>query len=117
MRVQKEDAKRLAARVGLEVADELPGVPVGAVDELLRGLSPAPHWKLAATGGSADVFFLTTLDRIEGHLEIMRDAAETQGYSADSIGVYIQPQHQGVSHHVEFSLPYDASVAGTRGRT
>ena len=113
VRVQKEDATRLAGQVGLEVRGELPGVPVGAVDELLRGLSPAPHWKLAAMGGNADIFFLTTLDRIEGYLEIMR-AAERQSLSTGSIGVYIQPQHQGVTHHVEFSLPYDASVAGTR---
>jgi FAD/FMN-containing dehydrogenase len=27
--------------------------------------------------------------------------------------VYIQPQHQGVTHHVEFSLPYDGSSAAT----
>jgi FAD/FMN-containing dehydrogenase len=114
VRVQKEDAKRLAGQVGLEVRGELPGVPVGAVDELLCGLSPAPHWKLAAMGGTADVFFLTTLDRIEGYLEIMRAAAERQGLSTDSVGVYVQPQHQGVSHHVEFSLPYDTSVPGTR---
>jgi FAD/FMN-containing dehydrogenase len=65
-------------------------------------------------GGNADIFFLTTLDRIEGYLEIMRAAVERQGLSADSVGVYIQPQHQGVTHHVEFSLPYDAAVAGTR---
>ena len=51
VRVQREDAMRLAGRLGLEVRRELSGVPVGAVDELLRGLSPAPHWKLAAMGG------------------------------------------------------------------
>ena len=39
------------------------------------------------------------------------------GYAADDVGVYIQPQHQGVTHHVEFSLPYDATDAGTRGAT
>ncbi len=109
VRVQKEDAARLAGQVGLEVRGGLPGVPVGAVDELLRGLSPAPHWKLAATGGSADIFFLTTLDKVAGHLEIMRAAAETHGYAAQDVGVYVQPQHQGVTHHLEFSLPYDAS--------
>ena len=27
----------------------------------------------------------------------------------DRIGVYIQPQHQGVSQHVEFTIPYDAA--------
>ncbi len=114
VRVQKEDAAELAGQVGLEVRGELPGVPVGAVDDLLRGVSPAPHWKLAAAGGSADIFFLTTLDKIAGHLGIMRAAAETHGFSADSIGVYIQPQHQGVTHHVEFSLPYDPSHPAAR---
>lgn len=114
VRVQKEDAAHLAGQVGLEVFDELPGVPFGAIDELLRGLSPAPHWKLAAMGGTADVFYLTTLDKIGGHLEIMRAAVETHGFSTDSVGVYIQPQHQGVTHHVEFSLPYDPSDPAAR---
>ena len=34
--------------------------------------------------------------------------------AADSVGVYIQPQHQGVTHHVEFSLPYEGGDADTR---
>jgi FAD/FMN-containing dehydrogenase len=113
VRVQKEDATRLAGQVGLEVRGELPGVPVGAVDELLRGLSPAPHWKLAAAGGSADIFFLTTLDKIEGYVEIAHIVADGHGYAAEDVGVYIQPQHQGVTHHVEFSLPYDPSDPAT----
>ena len=115
VRVQREDAARLAGQVGLEVRGELPGVPVGTVDELLRGMSPAPHWKLAAMGDTADVFFLTTLDRIDGYVQTMRAAAGTRGLPTDSIGVYIQPQHQGVTHHVEFSLPFDPADAATAG--
>jgi FAD/FMN-containing dehydrogenase len=114
VRVQREDAVVMAERVGLEVRGELPGVPDGAVDELLHSLSPAPHWKLAAAGGSTDLFFLTTLDKVDGYLKIMHAALGAQGSPAEDVGVYIQPQHQGVTHHVEFSLPYDASVAGTR---
>jgi FAD/FMN-containing dehydrogenase len=37
----------------------------------------------------------------------MYSAAEAQGYSPSEIGVYIQPQHQGVCCHCEFSLYYN----------
>jgi FAD/FMN-containing dehydrogenase len=33
--------------------------------------------------------------------------AEALKYPTSDIGVYIQPQHHGVSQHVEFNLPYD----------
>ena len=38
----------------------------------------------------------------------MRATAAAEGFGADDVDVYIQPQHQGVSHHVELRVPYDA---------
>ena len=37
----------------------------------------------------------------------MYSVAEALKYPASEIGIYIQPQHQGVEHHCEFSLPFD----------
>jgi FAD/FMN-containing dehydrogenase len=109
LRVQEDDAARLAGEFGLRLSDELLGAAGDDVAAALGGLCPEPHWKLRGAGGSADVFFLSTLDRAGGHLALMQAAATSCGFSAADIGVYIQPQHQGVSHHVEFSLPYDPS--------
>ena len=45
--------------------------------------------------------------------EIVDIATDGRGYAAKDVGVYIQPQHQGVTHHVESSLPSDPSDAAT----
>jgi FAD/FMN-containing dehydrogenase len=37
--------------------------------------------------------------------------AERFKVPASEIGVYIQPQHHGVSQHLEFSLPYEPDNA------
>ena len=54
-----------------------------------------------------DVFFLCTLDTVPTHVQNMMKIAEQLGYSPDRLGIYIQPQHQGVSQHVEFTIPFD----------
>jgi FAD/FMN-containing dehydrogenase len=58
-----------------------------------------------------EIFFLSTLDDAPRFTETMLGMARELGYGADRIGVYIQPQHQGVSQHVEFTIPYDADDA------
>ena len=35
-----------------------------------------------------------------------------EGYPANDIGIYIQPQNCGTSYHLEFTLPYCARVRG-----
>ena len=63
-----------------------------------------------------DVFFLSTLDSVPGFVESMFGLAREMDYAADRIGVYIQPQHQGVSQHVEFTIPYESGRTATRRR-
>jgi FAD/FMN-containing dehydrogenase len=104
--VAMKDARRVAELSGLTLRTALGKVPTSAVRAILDGCCESP-WKLAARGGSADVFFLTTLDRAGRYVETARELAESLGFSAADLGVYIQPQHQGVSHHVELSLPFD----------
>ena len=112
VRVQAEDARACAAEAGLTFVDELPGVPAQVARDALLG--PA-----SATDGACNeacVLFLTTLDRVSGHVAIMRAAAAAEGFRPGDVGVYVQPQHQGVSHHVEFSVPFDAGSADQRRR-
>ena len=104
--VAEKDVRDLAEHHGLALRSALNGVPTGAVVDLLRECSETP-WRLAARGGSADVFFLTTLDRAQGHVELVDDVAASLGMARPDVGVYLQPQHQGVSYHVEFSVAFD----------
>ena len=110
--VQKKDALALADECGVTLAPTVPGAATGDIAAVLAGCCAAP-WKLAAEGACADVFFVSTLEEAPAFVEIAHIVADGHGYAAEDVGVYIQPQHQGVTHHVEFSLPYDASVART----
>jgi FAD/FMN-containing dehydrogenase len=104
---EQDIAAEVAAR-GLRLQAALPGVATGRVEAMLSGCAGDPHWKLTAKGAVADIFFHTTLDKAPGFLATMLDAAASADYPAGDVGVYLQPQHQGVSYHVEFSLPYAA---------
>jgi FAD/FMN-containing dehydrogenase len=42
--------------------------------------------------------------------------ADGHGYPVADVGVYIQPQHQGVTPPVELSLPFDPAAAGQAAR-
>jgi FAD/FMN-containing dehydrogenase len=110
--VQKRDAETLAGEYGLTLQSSIPGAAAGDVAAVLAGCCEAP-WKLAAEGACADVFFVTTLEEAPAFTEIAHIVADGHGYAPEDVGVYIQPQHQGVTHHVEFSLPYDPSDPAT----
>ena len=102
---EQDIAAEVAAR-GLRLQPALPGVATSRVEAVLGGVAADPHWKLRAKGGAADVFFHTTLDKAPGFLATMLDAAVAHKYPVADVGAYLQPQHQGVAYHMEFSLPY-----------
>jgi len=110
--VQRRDAEALAGEFGLTLQSSIPGATAADVAAVLAGTCDTP-WKLAAEGACADVLFITTLEEAPAFTEIAHIVADGHGYAAEDVGVYIQPQHQGVTHHVEFSLPYDASDPAT----
>jgi len=115
VRVAEEDARALAEQFGVKLQTSIPGLTTSAVRGALDDCCAEP-WKLAAKGGSADVFFHTTLDKAPGYIATAQDVARSLGFSLSDLGVYIQPQHQGVSHHVELSLPFDPGDADEAAR-
>jgi FAD/FMN-containing dehydrogenase len=109
VRVQEKDLAALVQQCRLAQLSGLPGVPVSRVANAFEGCCQAPHWKLREKGGALEILFLSTLEKVTGFVETVRTVAQAHGYPAERIGVYVQAQHQGVSHHVEFTLPYDPS--------
>jgi hypothetical protein len=94
--LQEKELRGVAAEFGLKL-----NIAEARMAALLEDCSqPASHY---------DIFFLSTLDGVPGFVESISGLACELGYGADRIGVYIQPQHQGVSQHVEFTIPYDAA--------
>jgi FAD/FMN-containing dehydrogenase len=107
---EKDISAEVAAR-GLRLLTALPGLPTPRVEAALTGLAGEPHWKLREKGGARDIFFHTTLDKAPGYVTTMLAAAAAHKYPGAEVGVYLQPQHQGVAYHCEFSLPFDPADA------
>jgi FAD/FMN-containing dehydrogenase len=103
---EKDIAAEVAGR-GLQLHVELPGVTATQVERFLSGLAGEPHWKLRHKGGVRDIFFLAPLEKAPGFVETLRAGAKACRYPGEQVGVYLQPQHQGVAWHCEFSLPLD----------
>jgi FAD/FMN-containing dehydrogenase len=79
--------------------------------------SAEPYWKLRYRGNSADIFFLTTLDRSPEFIKVMYEIAGETGFPDSSIGTYIQPIQQGRSCHVEFNLAFNPEISAEVART
>jgi FAD/FMN-containing dehydrogenase len=104
--VQEKDIREVAGQFSLELLSAVPGATTGQVRAVLDGCCGEPHWKLGYKGGCQDIFFLTTLDKTRGFVATMLATAEEAKYPLADVGVYIQPQHQGVAYHCEFTLPF-----------
>jgi len=88
-------------------AKNLPGASNKEVLDKILNPSGEPYWKLKGKGGCEDIFFLSTLDKIPQYISTMYAQATAFKYPTAEIGIYIQPQHHGVSNHCEFSLPFN----------
>ena len=104
---QARDILENAQRYGLNPAKTLPGVNSRKLLQALSQPCPQPFWKLRYKGNSADIFFLTTLDRSPEFIGVMHERACETGFPVDDIGMYIQPIQQGRSCHMEFNLTFN----------
>ena len=109
VQVQELDLNRIAQQCGLAINQCLPRVSATAVQQVLDRCSQEPYYKLNGKGAFEEIFFLATLNKVPGFVDTVLEIAAESNYEISQLGVYIQPQHQGVSQHVEFSLPYDPS--------
>ncbi|MFC1864340.1 FAD-binding oxidoreductase [Chloroflexota bacterium] len=106
---QKKDIAGIAQQAGLQLVPSIPGARDGQVLDAVLNPSREPYWKLSDKGGCQDIFFLTTLDRTPEFIGTVYSVAESLRYPTSDIGIYIQPQQQGVCCHCEFTLPYNPS--------
>jgi len=104
---QEKDIKDIAQQFGLRLVPAISGVRDSQVLEALLKPSKEPYWKLRYKGGCQDIFFLTTLNKTPEFVNTIYSVSEAVRYSTSDIGIYVQPLHQGVCCHCEFSLPFD----------
>jgi FAD/FMN-containing dehydrogenase len=113
---QERDIANFVRQSGLDMVSSIPGAKSEDLMETLLKPSGEPYWKLGYRGGCQDIFFLTNLNKTPDFVKTMYSAAETLNYPISDVGVYIQPQHQGVSCHCEFHLPYAPDDQAELGR-
>lgn len=103
----REVVRELGRDGGLEATPALPGVTSDRMIEVLTGVSNERCWRLASKGDSRSVFFQAALSAVPSLVGAALALAEERGYPAADVGVYVQPQQQGVVHHCEFTLAFD----------
>jgi FAD/FMN-containing dehydrogenase len=104
---QEKDISDFVRQSGLEMVSTITGAKNEEVLETLLNPSREPYWKLSYKGGCQDIFFITNLHKTPELVKTVYSAARRLKYPISDIGVYIQPQHQGVSCHCEFNLFYE----------
>jgi FAD/FMN-containing dehydrogenase len=118
---QEADFLETSQECGLTPKTVMPEAPRAArffEKNLCRCFPGEVYWKDARQGASADIFFITTLDRVPVFIAEMQQQAASAGYNFQDIGMYVQPIENGRAAHLEFSLPYsrDDERARTRMR-
>ncbi|MBI2566168.1 MAG: FAD-binding oxidoreductase [Candidatus Schekmanbacteria bacterium] len=108
MRLMKGEIGEMARLLNLQRVERTPG---GTVEDLLRVLlepsrAGSASWREAGKGNTAEVFFLTTLDRASRFVDIVT-AFQARYLRRDQEPIfYIQPLLGGRSCHFEASFPH-----------
>ena len=108
VQVQEKALLELARELRFDIVPVLTEFPSieRKLTELLRKPWPKDkkYWKNCFKGSSHDIFFHTTLDRVQQFIDIMYRIADKNGYPTNEIGIYVQPLERGRVCHCEFNL-------------
>jgi len=111
---QEADFFSAAQEAGVQPQFSIPQAPQAApffARHLSRCWDRDVYWKDAYKGASADLFFITTMDRVPQFIAAMQQAAVAHDYPANEMGVYLQPIENGRAAHLEFNLFYNPADA------
>jgi FAD/FMN-containing dehydrogenase len=104
---QEKNMIEASQKIGVSPINALGGVSASELLRIVGKPADLPYWKLRQQGACQDIYCLSTLDKTERLIEVMRQQADWSGYSTSDLGIYIQPMVQGSSCHLEFNLFYN----------
>jgi len=90
--------------------ESLPGMPEAETclqKMLMRPWEGDVYWKERFSGACLDIIFLSGMDRVPSYWNLLAQAATSQGFSNNDLGLYIQPKQRSRVSHVEFNIPCD----------
>lgn len=110
MQYQETEMRESAEKHRVSIHEHLNQIDPNETIRLCQTTCETP-WTLHPYGGSREIFFLTTLDKVE-LLEIkIREIIHKQFSVLPGYGIYVQPLIQGGNCHMEIQLYYDPSVS------
>ena len=107
---QEADFLKVAQECGVRPQLTLPEVPQATTffsHYLRRCWGKEVYWKDAYKGASADIFFLTTMEKASTFISALKEEATHYHYAPEDVGVYLQPIENGRAAHLEFTIPYN----------
>ena len=106
-KAQVAGLKECAEKAGIEMKDALGNISAAHIQQrAFNPCEPGKYWHDGLKGKSADIFFLTTMDKVGGFVARMEQLAKEAGVDPAQIAVIVQPRHMGVCCRLEFVLPY-----------
>lgn len=108
---QQRDLEACAGSCGARLEKELGGIAADEFGQWLHRSEPVPY-RDNLWGDHRELFFLQQMSRAEGFLEIVASSLAGAKLDQQPLGVYIQPTLQGVSAHIEFTVPFDPKQSG-----
>ena len=95
------------------IMTSFPGAP-GAERKLLGMLRSGwpkdkAYWKFALRGSCEDIFFITKMEKVPYHLEILKKLLAV--YRMIDVGFYVQPIEYGRACHFECNIYYNGSYS------
>jgi FAD/FMN-containing dehydrogenase len=105
--------------LGLDIINHANNLDASFIEILQSPWEREKWYKHAQKGDSADVFFITTMNRFPAIETALSGLASAHRIDAVDIGAYLQPLEYGRACHVEFSIPFDpgSELDGNRAQT
>jgi hypothetical protein len=104
---QRQDIESIARKHKLSLTTSQGPMAAKALLETATRPCGETDWRHRLKGHCLSVFFLTTLDRAPGLVDIFMDLAGGLAVEKESVGLYIQPVVQNHACHVELMCPFD----------
>ncbi|MFX0100627.1 MAG: FAD-binding oxidoreductase [Candidatus Hodarchaeota archaeon] len=104
---QLESCDEILDDIGVKAENSLAGVSQKDLELILDGNTVDPHPKYSDKSISIDVFYNTTLDRLQDHLSGVEEILKKNKFPQDRMNIYLQPVIQAHAVNAEFSLIAD----------
>ena len=113
---QTASCNEILSEIGLEAKSSIVGITQKDVEPILDGNTVEPHPKYSKKNIAIDLFYNTTLNRLQDHLLGAKEILNKHGFPSERTNIYIQPVIQARAVNVEFSFLADRPNFGGKSQ-